>query len=574
MSQPTLPKLWRWAKLNELAVIRVGTINPTNYASEMFELYSIPGFDNGRSPELLAGEQIRSSKVIVEPGDCLFSKLNPRINRVWIVGHRKEYRQIASTEFWPLHPRFLDGAPAFLPEYFEYLLSWPVFRNKFTANVEASTRSRERLKPNQMLDEFIPLPPLPVQERIVEIFQKADGVLCKRQEALSLADAILSSAFIAMFGDPGETSRGFKVTPLGDLADVRSGVTKGRKLGSKETVEAPYLRVANVQDGYLDLSEVRTIEVLPQDIERYRLEDGDILMIEGCGNPNYLGRGCIWQNQIPGCIHQNHIFRVRTHRGRLLPEFLASLLRTKYANGYFLACAKNSSGLSNINSTQVKAFPVPEPPLVLQQTFVSALAQWEQINRRLTDGLAESKRLFQGLMQRAFTGALTAVWEAAHADEIAAEQARREGLPRLVLLDCVRERQRHRPSEPVLITSLMKYVFLLQKEGTTGQTLYHFVPYKYGPFARELYQDLEALAADRFITVTETDEERTEIAIVPSKETMVQSAVAELPEDLQADIAAVVEQYGDLAHNDLLATVYQKFPAYATKSRLRHYQSR
>jgi uncharacterized protein YwgA len=120
----------------------------------------------------------------------------------------------------------------------------------------------------------------------------------------------------------------------------------------------------------------------------------------------------------------------------------------------------------------------------------------------------------------------------------------------------------------------MKYVFLLQKEGTTGQALYHFVPYKYGPFARELYQDLEALAADGFITVTETDEERTEIAIVPSKETMVQRAVAELPEDLQADIAAVVEQYGDLAHNDLLATVYQKFPAYATKSRLRHYQSR
>jgi type I restriction enzyme S subunit len=62
MSQPTLPKLWRWAKLNELAAIRAGTINPTNYASEMFELYSIPGFDNGRSPELLAGEQIRSSK--------------------------------------------------------------------------------------------------------------------------------------------------------------------------------------------------------------------------------------------------------------------------------------------------------------------------------------------------------------------------------------------------------------------------------------------------------------------------------------------------------------------------------
>jgi type I restriction enzyme, S subunit len=420
----------------------------------------------------------------------------------------------------------------------------------------------------------VPIPPLLVQQWIIEILQKADSIRRKRQEALRLADTILSSTFMEMFGNLRENPQDFKVTPLSELADVRSGVTKGRKLGSKETVEIPYLRVANVQDGYLDLSEVRTIEVLPQDIERYRLEDGDILMIEGCGNPNYLGRGSIWQDQIPGCIHQNHIFRVRTNRGRLLPDFLASLLRTKYANGYFLACAKNSSGLSNINSTQVKAFPVPEPPLALQQKFVSAVRQWGQINKRLTDGLMESKRLFEGLIQQVFTGALTAAWEAMNADEIAAEQTRRERLPRLVLLDFVRERQRRRRNEPVLITSLMKYVFLLQKEGTTGQALYHFVPYKYGPFARELYQDLEALAADGFITVTETDEERTEIAIVPSKETMVQRSVAELPEDLQADIAAVVEQYGDLAHHDLLATVYQKFPAYATKSRLRHYQSR
>jgi type I restriction enzyme, S subunit len=536
MSQPTLPKLWRWAKLNELAAIRAGTINPTNYASEMFELYSIPGFDNGRSPDLLAGEQIRSSKVIVEPGDCLFSKLNPRINRVWIVGHHKEYRQIASTEFWPLHPRFLDGAPAFLPEYFEYLLSWPVFRNKFTANVEASTRSRERLKPNQMLDEFIPLPPLPVQEQIVEIFQKANSVRCKRQEALC-------------------------------LADVRSGVTKGRKLGSKETVDAPYLRVANVQDGLLDLSEIKTIAVLSEDLGKYRLEDGDILMTEG-GDPDKLGRGCIWRSEVEGCIYQNHVFRVRTDRSCLSPEYLAALLRTQYAKEYFLRCAKRTSNLASINSTQVKAFPIPVPPLTLQSKFVAAVEQWEQINKRLTNGFAESKSLFQGLMQRAFTGELTAAWEAAHADEIAVEQTQRERLPRLVLLDCVRERQRRRPSEPVLITSLMKYVFLLQKEGTTGQALYHFVPYKYGPFARELYQDLEALAADGLVTVSVADEERTEISLASSKHALTEEAIAQLPEDLRADIAAIVEHYGDLHHNELLTTVYQRFPAYAAKSRL------
>ena len=123
------------------------------------------------------------------------------------------------------------------------------------------------------------------------------------------------------------------------------------------------------------------------------------------------------------------------------------------------------------------------------------------------------------LCNEGFSAELTTSWEAEHAFEIAAEQARRERLPRLVLLNFVHERQQQRTKEPDLVTSLMKYVFLLQEEGTTGQSLYHFVPYKYGPFARELYQDLEALAAEGLISVTESDEERTEIALDPSKET-------------------------------------------------------
>ena len=180
-----------------------------------------------------------------------------------------------------------------------------------------------------------------------------------------------------MFGAPRENSRGFKVTPLGELADVRSGVTKGRKLGSKETVEAPYLRVANVQDGFLDLSEIKTIAVLPEDLSKYRLDDGDILMTEG-GDPDKLGRGCIWRSEVEGCIHQNRVFRVRTDRSQLVAEYLAAFLRTQYAKEYFLRCAKRTSNLASINSTQVKAFPIPVPPIMLQLKFIVAVAQWEK----------------------------------------------------------------------------------------------------------------------------------------------------------------------------------------------------
>lgn len=208
------------------------------------------------------------------------------------------------------------------------------------------------------------LPPIAVQERIVQILQKADDIRRKRREAMKIAEAMLPALFYETFGDPLAGTNNFYFIALGEIADVRSGVTKGRKLDEKTTTDVPYLRVANVQDGFLNLSEIKTIEALEKDLEKYALEDGDVLMTEG-GDPDKLGRGTVWRNEIVGCIYQNHIFRVRTDRERLLPEFLATLLRMQYSKSYFLGCAKRSSNLASINSRQVKQFPIPLPPLVV-----------------------------------------------------------------------------------------------------------------------------------------------------------------------------------------------------------------
>ena len=116
-----------------------------------------------------------------------------------------------------------------------------------------------------------------------------------------------------MFGDPVTNPKEWKEIKLKEISEIVSGVTKGRKLTGKSTIFVPYLRVANVQDGYLDLTEIKDIEVLPSDIEKYALQDGDILLTEG-GDPDKLGRGTVWNGQIPMCIHQNHIFRVRVNR--------------------------------------------------------------------------------------------------------------------------------------------------------------------------------------------------------------------------------------------------------------------
>ena len=130
-------------------------------------------------------------------------------------------------------------------------------------------------------DTTIPLPPLPEQKRIAAILDKADAIRRKRQETIRLLDEFLRSVFLEMFGDPVRNEKGWEVRQLSQTAEIVSGVTKGRDLSGKDIISVPYMRVANVQDGHIDLSDIKMIDVLPVDMEKYRLQTGDILLTEG-----------------------------------------------------------------------------------------------------------------------------------------------------------------------------------------------------------------------------------------------------------------------------------------------------
>ena len=254
MSGPRLPKAWKWATIEDTVRLDTDSLTPEPATSYIYVGLEHIESETGvlTKEQKIAGADIQGQKFQFTNEHILYGKLRPYLNKVAL----PEINGICSTDILPLKPK-----RNVVREYIAYWLRSKDFLDY--ASRHATGTKMPRLGPSQLCKAQIPLPPLLVQERVVEILQKAESIRRKRQEALTLADAILSSTFIAMFGDPRENSRGFNVTPLGQLADVRSGVTKGRKLGSKETVEAPYLRVANVQDGYLDLSEVRTIEVLP-----------------------------------------------------------------------------------------------------------------------------------------------------------------------------------------------------------------------------------------------------------------------------------------------------------------------
>jgi len=258
----------------------------------------------------------------------------------------------------------------------------------------------KHLSSEKLKDEEIELPPLTEQKRIASLLARADRLRTLRRTAHELGESLLQSVFLEMFGKVrGKT----KEAKLGEISDIASGVTKGQNYNGRKTVEVPYLRVANVQDGYLDLSEIKTIQALPSEIEELRLQIGDVVMTEG-GDFDKLGRGAIWRGEIENCIHQNHIFRVRLDKSKVTPEFFENYLLSPDAKKYFLTASKQTTNLASINMTQLKQLPVPLYPLSLQEEFAGVVARVESLRGRMSEAGRQVEGLFEALLSEAFNG--------------------------------------------------------------------------------------------------------------------------------------------------------------------------
>lgn len=251
----------------------------------------------------------------------------------------------------------------------------------------------------------IPLPPLDDQIRIAAVLTRAEKLIAKRKESIKALDEFLKSTFLEMFGLNNTAYKKWGLEPLSANTEIVSGVTKGKKYTSSILREIPYMRVANVQDGRLDLTEIKSIAVTETEIQQYKLRKGDLLLTEG-GDPDKLGRGAVWNNEIDDCIHQNHIFRVRVKHALINPVFLSALMASNYGKSYFLKAAKQTTGIASINSTQLKAFPLIKPPIELQNKFAAIVEKVESLKSKYTQSLTQLENLYGSLSQRAFKGEL------------------------------------------------------------------------------------------------------------------------------------------------------------------------
>lgn len=198
---------------------------------------------------------------------------------------------------------------------------------------------------------------------------------------------------------------------LGNISELMGGVTKGKDLTGKDFVLLPYLRVANVQDGFLDLREVKEIAVELRDKDKYRLEIGDVLYTEG-GDKDKLGRGAVWNGQIDPCIHQNHIFRARLFPGTVYPMVLALQSQTRTSRRYFFRHAKQTTNLASINLRVLGNLPVSvfsqHEQCYLLQELETRISEVDQLDQTIVSALQQSAALRQSILKKAFSGQLVA----------------------------------------------------------------------------------------------------------------------------------------------------------------------
>lgn len=251
---------------------------------------------------------------------------------------------------------------------------------------------------------IIAVPPLAEQQKIAAILTAVDDkldVITRQVEATqALKRGLMQTLFSRGVGTLDATN--WPIVPLREVAEVRTGVAKGKK-GLRQPVQLPYLRVANVQDGHIDLTDIKTIEVEATQVERYALREGDVLMTEG-GDFDKLGRGDVWEEQISPCLHQNHVFAVRPAPEMLNPYYLAALAASDYGRQYFLSCAKRTTNLASINSTQLKMFPVLLPPLAAQEHIAEVVDAANAKIAVLQKRQSQYRSLKCGLMQKLLTG--------------------------------------------------------------------------------------------------------------------------------------------------------------------------
>ena len=406
-----VPENWVWMTLKQINTRISKTVDPTKRLHETFELYSVPSFDE-YIPEFLTGEDIKSSKQAVAEGDILLCKINPRINRVWIVGNFSAHQKIASSE-WIV----IRTSHVVYNHYLLWCLRGHDFRHLFTSQVAGVGGSLMRARPKDVIDYPIPIPPFPEQRRIAS---KLDALLGKLREARALIDearesfalrraAILHQAFSGKLTAHwraehrqseskkvklNEVSLTIKIGPFGSMLHKADYITGGIPLINPAHIKGQKI----TSDLDFTVSQEKCIE-----LSEYVLAENDIIM----GRRGEMGRCALITKIEHGWLCGTGSLFIRPDKV-IHPQYLFYALNSNDVKSYLKASSQGST-MDNLNLKIIKNIEIPLPPLEEQREIVrqlDSLLGHETDAAALLDMDDELDLLEQSILSRAFRGEL------------------------------------------------------------------------------------------------------------------------------------------------------------------------
>ena len=356
----------RSVSLGEINRYSGSTVNPLQYPDEVFELYSVPSYDS-QYPEIIKGEDIGSSKATVEPGDILICKINPRINRVWVVEHNTEYRLLASSEW------IVVRSPENNADYLRHYFKSKRFQTMMVSQVTGIGGSLTRAQPKQVATYPVPLPDREIQNKIANILNHLEQIVALRKQQLLSIEEMVKSRFIEMFGVFPANPNGW---PTGTIRDIVSEVRYGTSLPAVDGGAYPYLRMNNITyGGELDLTDTKRIDVPAEDLPKCTVRRGDVLF-NRTNSRELVGKTCVY-NRDEMMVLAGFVVRVRVNE-LVLPEFLSAFMNTDASKQMLLGMCKTAIGQANINAQELQNVAIYIPPIDLQKEFVAFKAQTDK----------------------------------------------------------------------------------------------------------------------------------------------------------------------------------------------------
>lgn len=389
----------RWPKktLGEVLEVSRERIEPIEHPDLLFNYVGLESIE-GHSGKLLPyqqtpGAEIKSTKNVFHPGEILYGKLRPYLNKV----HVARGDGICSTDIYVLRTRRDTIHPSFVANYLRSPAVLDIVSNAMTgANLP-------RIGQEALLGIAVPIPPLAEQERIVKLLDEAEELRDLRDKANCRAEALKSAIFNEMFGDPQSNPKGWPLRSAGELMKACDYGTSQKANESGRGI--PVLRMGNVTTGgQLDLANLKTVELSDDELPRQLLRAGDVLF-NRTNSRELVGKTGMWDGRFKA-VAASYFIRVRFRDDVENPEHFTTFMNMPFMKRRLASMARGAVGQANINSKELKAIPVPVPPLPLQQEFAKRVAEIREMEAEQAASGGRLDDLVQSMLYRAFNGEL------------------------------------------------------------------------------------------------------------------------------------------------------------------------